>query len=152
MISPDNNGQRSSLNSKVQEFGLNVNSKAIQKRTGLASFVEQRPLVAGGVALTAGLVFSLAFPANRHEKNLMGKQSQALLSGAKEKALDLSEQIKTSSQNAIETLKDNTQNLPSFVYNAKESLREGIQDLAARTQVAVNEATQTVPLNESSKS
>lgn len=136
-----------STKAKASNLADSAGEQARQAKSGLAGFIDDHPLLAGGAAALLALAVGLSVPTTRQEDELMGEQSDHLLGQAKAKLQDGVEVAKTTAKETLGTVKGEvkdkvggtTQEVKAKAKSAVVDAKNGVTDKLDDAKVAVKD-------------
>lgn len=103
-------GQRASdFGDQASEWGEQAQHRVADARSQTMDMYEQSPLVAGLIAVGAGMAIGMLVPETQKENEWMGETRDQLVEQAQSKAQDVVEKVQTVAQDAADTAKQSAE-------------------------------------------
>ena len=101
--------QASHLGDQASEWGDQAQERMADARTQMSDMFQQSPLVAGLIAVGAGMAIGMLVPETQKENELMGEARDQIVEQAQSKAQDVVEKVQTVAQDAADSAKQSAE-------------------------------------------
>lgn len=136
------------FSAKAPQSASNVLEKSIEtspkSSTKLTRWLDEQPLLVGGVSLVTGAVLGLLVPKTSYENEVLGESRNAVIDQAKTKVHDVVEVAKETIHQAASSLQEELKDRNLSTEGIGKSVRSLVEETKAVSQKAFDDAKETL--------